>query len=168
MRARAIGLLGPLALWAAATAQVAVAQAAPPARVASSVRRVFGAAAVIDSVRADSATVLRVSHGGTLDGFAVVRNVKGKDQPITFLVAVGPDGLLRDVHILVYREPYGGEIAYEPWRKQFRGKGPDAPLAVGKDIRGISGATISVNAVTLAVRRAVADFARWRERGLLQ
>lgn len=168
MRIRAIGLLVPLALWVAATARVAAAQAAPPAKVIGSVRRVFGPDALIDSVRADSATVLRISHGGTLNGFAVVRNVKGKDQPITFLVAVSPDGLLRDVDILVYREPYGGEIAYEPWRRQFRGKGPDAPLAVGKDIRGISGATISVNAVTLAVRRTVADFARWRERGLLR
>jgi Na+-translocating ferredoxin:NAD+ oxidoreductase RnfG subunit len=168
MRVGAIGLAVPLALWAHAAARVAVAQTAPPARVAMSVRRVFGADALIDSVRADSATLLRISHGSTVNGFAVVRNVKGKDQPITFLVAVGPDGRLRDVDILVYREPYGGEIAYEAWRKQFRGKGPDAPLAVGKDIRGISGATISVNAVTLAVRRAVADFARWQARGLLR
>lgn len=168
MRLRPIRHAVRLVLLAHAAAQLAVAQTPSSPTVALSVRRIFGAGAMTDSVTADSATVLRVSHGSRLDGFAVVRNVKGKDQPITFLVAVGPDGRLRDVDILVYREPYGGEIAYEAWRKQFRGKGPDAPLAVGKDIRGISGATISVNAVTLAVRRAVADFARWRERGLLR
>ena len=144
------------------------AQAAPPAKVAASVRRVFGPAARIDTLAVDSAAVLRVSRADTLLGFAQVRNVKGKDQPITYLVAVDPAGRLRDVDILVYREPYGGEVAYEPWRRQFRGKGPDAPLAVGRDIQGISGATISVNAVTAGVRRAVAAFAAWRGRGLLR
>lgn len=168
MRLRTLRLVLPLAVSAHAAARLGAAQTAPPAKVALSIRRVFGPDARIDSLKADSASVLRISHGGALDGFAVVRNVKGKDQPITFLVAVGSDGLLRDVDILVYREPYGGEVAYEPWRKQFRGKGPDAPLAVGKDIRGISGATISVNAVTLAVRRTLADFAHWRDRGLLK
>ncbi|MBA2628329.1 MAG: FMN-binding protein, partial [Gemmatimonadales bacterium] len=61
-----------------------------------------------------------------------------------------------------------GEVAYEAWRRQFRGKAPDAPLAVGRDIQGISGATISVNAVTTAVRRTMGDFSRWRQRGLLR
>jgi Na+-translocating ferredoxin:NAD+ oxidoreductase RnfG subunit len=132
------------------------------------VRRVFGTATRIDSVALDSATVLRISRADTVVGFAQVRNVKGKDQPITFLVAVDPAGRLRDVDILVYREPYGGEVAYEAWRKQFRGKGPDAPLVVGRDIQGISGATISVNAVTAGVRRAVADFAAWHGSGRLR
>jgi len=144
------------------------AQAAPPAKVTASVRRVFGTATRIDSVALDSATVLRISRADTVVGFAQVRNVKGKDQPITFLVAVDPAGRLRDVDILVYREPYGGEVAYEAWRKQFRGKGPDAPLVVGRDIQGISGATISVNAVTAGVRRAVADFAAWHGSGRLR
>src|SRR2546427_6382509 len=48
--------------------------------------------------------------------------------------------------ILVYREPYGGEVAYEPWRRQFRGKSTGDSLRVGKEIRSISGATISVHA----------------------
>lgn len=146
----------------------ATAQAAPPARVAESVRRVFGTGTLTDTLTLDSAAVLRVSRAGTLLGFAQVRNVRGKDQPITYLVAVDPGGRLRDVDILVYREPYGGEVAYEAWRRQFRGKGPDAPLRVGRDVQGISGATISVNAVTTGIGRALADFAGWRGRGLLR
>lgn len=162
MRSRA------LVLGLAVAAPCLAAQTAPPTKVAESVRRVFGAAARIDTVALDSAAVLRISRADTLLGFAQVRNVKGKDQPITFLVAVDPAGRLRDVDILVYREPYGGEVAYEPWRRQFRGKGADSPLIVGRDIQGISGATISVNAVTSGVRRAVAAFAAWRGRGLLR
>jgi Na+-translocating ferredoxin:NAD+ oxidoreductase RnfG subunit len=94
--------------------------------------------------------------------------VIGKDQPITFLVAIDPDDQLRDVDVLVYREPYGGEVAYEAWRRQFRGKTAEAPLQVGQDIRSISGATISVNSVTSGVRQALADLTAWRRAGRLK
>jgi Na+-translocating ferredoxin:NAD+ oxidoreductase RnfG subunit len=122
----------------------------------------------VDTVHVDSADVYRVSRDGALLGFAQVRNVKGKDQPITYLVATDSADALRDVDILVYREPYGGEVAYEPWRKQFRGKTAGAPLQVGKDIRNISGATISVNAVTRGVRLALAELAGWHAEGRLR
>ena len=92
----------------------------------------------------------------------------GKEQPITFLVAMDSADALRDVDILVYREPYGGEVAYEPWRKQFRGKSATAPLVVGKDIRNISGATISSHSVTLGVRQALAQLTAWHAAGKLK
>ena len=112
--------------------------------------------------------MLRISRDSTLLGFAQVRNVKGKDQPITFLVAVDGHDALKDIDVLVYREPYGGEVAYEPWRKQFRGKTTTAPLIVGKDIKNISGATISSHSVTLGIRKALADFTAWRAEGKLR
>jgi Na+-translocating ferredoxin:NAD+ oxidoreductase RnfG subunit len=139
----------------------------PARKLAASLARVYGAAAAADTVLVDGAAVYRVHQGGVLLGYARVLDVKGKDQPITFLVATDSGLVLKDVDILVYREPYGGEVAYEAWRRQFRGKAPDAPLEVGRDIRSISGATISVNAVTAGVRRAVADFAAWRREGKL-
>jgi Na+-translocating ferredoxin:NAD+ oxidoreductase RnfG subunit len=116
----------------------------------------------------DSAVVLRVTRAGALLGFAQVSNVIGKERPITFLVAVDSTGRLRDVDILVYREPYGGEVAYGAWRRQFRGKAAGDSLRVGREIRSISGATISVHAVTLGIRRLLADMARWRAEGILQ
>ncbi len=92
----------------------------------------------------------------------------GKEQPITFLVAIDLADRLKDVDILVYREPYGGEVAYESWRRQFRGRGTDAPLVPGRDIRSISGATISVNAVTAGIRRALRDLVQWHATGVLR
>jgi Na+-translocating ferredoxin:NAD+ oxidoreductase RnfG subunit len=59
-------------------------------------------------------------------------------------------------------------VAYEAWRKQFRGKTSAAPLQVGKDIRNVSGATISANAVTRGVRRTVADLTAWHAAGKLK
>ncbi|MFL5402267.1 MAG: FMN-binding protein [Gemmatimonadales bacterium] len=149
-------------------ASAGLGQSAPPAKVAKSVERIFGKGTRVDTLKVDTASVLRISKAGTLLGFARVRNVKGKEQPITFLVAIDPADALRDVDILVYREPQGGEVAYEPWRKQFRGKTAAAPLQVGKDIRNISGATISSNSVTLAVRQTLAELTAWHAAGKIK
>ena len=141
---------------------------APPAKIEASVRRTFGTGARATALAVGGDTVLRVTRADSLLGFAVVRAVKGKDQPITFLVAIDPTDHLKDVDILVYREPYGGEVAYESWRRQFRGKSAQDTLDVGRQIRSISGATISVNAVTLGVRRALADLTTWHHQRAIQ
>ena len=143
-------------------------QAPPPTKVAASIVRLFGPHARVDTLHVDSAAVLRISAGDSLLGFAQVGSVIGKDRPITFLVAIDPANRLKDVDILVYREPYGGEVAYEAWRKQFRGKAAADPLQVGRDIRSISGATISVHAVTVGVRRMLAELTAWHESGAIR
>ena len=142
--------------------------APPPARLSASIARVFGPGTLVDTLRVNTSAVLRVSRADSLLGFAQVGNVLGKDQPITFLVAIDPADRLKDVDILVYREPYGGEVAYEPWRRQFRGKTAADSLRVGREIRSISGATISVHAVTLGVRRLLADLTAWHQRGAIR
>jgi Na+-translocating ferredoxin:NAD+ oxidoreductase RnfG subunit len=141
---------------------------APPAKVAASVRRTFGPGATAMPLPLGADTVLRIARSDTLLGFALVRAVRGKDQPITFLVATDTADRLKDIDILVYREPYGGEVAYEAWRRQFRGKSAQDTLEVGRQIRSISGATISVNAVTLGVRRALRDLTTWHKDGVIK
>jgi hypothetical protein len=143
-------------------------QSAPSGKVAKSVERIFGSGVLVDTLKVDTVSVLRVSRGGALLGFAQVKNVKGKDQPITFLVAIDSVNALKDVDVLVYREPQGGEVAYEPWRKQFRGKTTAAPLVVGKDIRNVSGATISSHSVTLGVRQTLAELTAWHLGGKIR
>src|SRR6266571_2129799 len=97
-----------------ATSATTPMRASPPARLAASIARVFGPGTRVDTLLVDTVRVLRVSRADSLLGFAGVGNVLGKDQPITFLVAIDPADRLKDVDILVYREPYGGEVAYEP------------------------------------------------------
>jgi Na+-translocating ferredoxin:NAD+ oxidoreductase RnfG subunit len=162
MRAVTVLLLWPLVV------SVLSAQAAPADKLAKSITHIYGPGVQVDSVRVDSTTVLRISQGGSLRGFAEVRNVKGKDQPITHLVAIDSADRLKDIDILVYREPHGGEVAYDSWRKQFRGKTISAPLQVDKDIRNISGATISSNAVTRSVRQALTELTAWHRAGKLK
>jgi Na+-translocating ferredoxin:NAD+ oxidoreductase RnfG subunit len=91
-------------------------------------------------------------------GWFIVDRVVGKHEFITFAVALTPQGVVRDVEILEYRETYGGEVRNANWRQQFVGKRPGSPLELGKDIRNISGATLSSRHVTDGVRRLVATF----------
>ncbi len=106
----------------------------------------------------DSLEVYECRLGHETVGFGIVDAVKGKMQLITYLVALTPDGAVKDVDVLAYRESYGGEIRYESFRKQFQQKTRRDKLQVGKDIRNISGATISAHALTDGVRKLVMAF----------
>src|SRR3989442_919251 len=59
-------------------------------------------------------------------------------------------------------------LGHQPWRRQFRGKTADDSLRVGKEIRSISGATISVHAVTLGVRRMLGQLTAWHQSGAIR
>jgi len=106
--------------------------------------------------------VMEASQGGKLLGWVVMDNVVGKFELITYAVAVGMDGAIRQVEILSYRESHGAEVRLPAWRQQFVGKGTQSPLSVGQDIANISGATLSCSHVTDGVRRiaAMAEMAR--------
>lgn len=93
--------------------------------------------------------------GGAIVGRAVVVEEVGKHRPITFLVATGPEGRVRRVEVLVYRESRGGEIRQERFLRQYAGKRRGDPLRPDREVRGITGATLSVRATTRAVRKAL-------------
>ena len=82
----------------------------------------------------------------------------GKHEFITYAVALNPDGAVRGVEILDYRETFGGEIRNPKWRQQFVGKRPGAALKLDQDIRNISGATLSCRHVSDGVRRLLVTY----------
>jgi len=89
---------------------------------------------------------------GRLVGSAVVDHVIGRTEYITWLLVLDPHGQVRNVAVMSYREPIGGEIRSERWRAQFLGKNLDDPLRLRRDISNIAGATLSCRAVTQRVR----------------
>lgn len=93
-------------------------------------------------------------------GWFLADQVYGKHELIAYAVALDPKGTIRQVEILSYREAYGGDVRLAGWRAQFVGKHPGDPLAVGEDIRNISGATISCNHVTDGIRRLLATWSQ--------
>lgn len=90
--------------------------------------------------------------GGPLGWFAVDQ-VIGKSELITYSVAFHADGGVSSVEILDYREAHGGEVRLAGWRRQFAGKTTADPVDLNKDIKNISGATLSCRHVTEGVQR---------------
>lgn len=96
-----------------------------------------------------------VRVGAELLGRIFLLDVVGQSQPISFAIAVKPDGEVHDVQVLVYREAHGDEIRDRRFRRQFTGKKVRDSLVFGKDIEAVSGATISSRAATFAVKKAL-------------
>jgi Na+-translocating ferredoxin:NAD+ oxidoreductase RnfG subunit len=91
-----------------------------------------------------------------VEGYAVICEEVGKHRPITFIVAADRDGKVRDVAIMMYRESRGGEVRYPGFTKQFLGKGLADPIKHRRDIRNVTGATMSSRALARGVRKALA------------
>ena len=85
--------------------------------------------------------------------YAILDNVKGKTMPITFLTIFDKNKKIKDISIIKYREPYGGEIGSKKWLKQFDAYNDSSNYKVGKEISAISGATISVHSISKGIRK---------------
>ena len=104
----------------------------------------------------ESYRITTITRADTVAGFVVVVEEIGKHRPITFAVGVRPDGKLHDMAVLAYREAYGGEIKDRRFLAQYHDKGLGDPLLPYRDVRNISGATLSVQATGRAARKAIA------------
>ncbi len=93
---------------------------------------------------------------GDVIGYAVVCEEIGKHRAITFIVGTTPDARVRDVAVMAYREPIGDEVRYRGFLDQFKGKSLDDPIMPYRDISNISGATLSVRALSRGVRKGLA------------
>ncbi len=78
----------------------------------------------------------------------------GKDQPITTGFIVN-QGKLEKVKILVFRESRGYEVRYPSFTDQFNQAGLTNNMGLDRNIDGISGATLSVRAVSKLSRLAL-------------
>jgi thiamine biosynthesis lipoprotein ApbE len=93
---------------------------------------------------------------GKVAGYAIITEEVGKFHPYTFIVSVSPEGEIRDIAILVYRESRGAEIAHKRFLHQFKGKSLKSPLRINRDIINITGATMSVVTMCTGVKKVLA------------
>ena len=77
----------------------------------------------------------------------------GKHEFIDYIVALTPEGKVKQIEILEYRESWGYEVRREGWRKQFAGKDSTSKLKLNDGIHNISGATLSCRGITRGVKR---------------
>jgi len=82
--------------------------------------------------------------------------VIGKEDFITYAVAIDAHGRLSAPEVLAYRESHGGEIRTAAWLQQFAGREGLGQLRVQTDIKNIAGATLSCQHLTEGVRWLVA------------
>jgi Na+-translocating ferredoxin:NAD+ oxidoreductase RnfG subunit len=106
------------------------------------------------SVRNRQLKAWRASTGG----WFIVDEVVGKHEFIPYAVALSEEGAVKGIEILEYREAYGGQIRDENWRKQFAGKQAGTRLRLDKEVRNISGATLSCKHITDGVNRLLATY----------
>jgi hypothetical protein len=78
----------------------------------------------------------------------------GKDQLITTGVVVNA-GVIETIQVLVFRESRGWEVRYPFFTGQFIGARIDSRMRLDRSIDGISGATLSVDALKRQARLAL-------------
>lgn len=109
-------------------------------------------------VRGEVQPVWRAQANGQTLGWFFRDEVIGKHEFITYAVALTPEGAVKGIEILDYRETHGSQIQHPRWRAQFVGKQAGAPLKLDEDIQNISGATLSCRNVANGVKRILATY----------
>jgi hypothetical protein len=92
---------------------------------------------------------------GAVRGWAYLDTHRVRTLPETLMVVLDADGTVRRVEVVTFREP----LEYMPrkgWYEQYEGQELDDDLALKRDIRPVTGATLTARATTEAVRRALA------------
>ncbi|MDR4499118.1 MAG: FAD:protein FMN transferase [Candidatus Scalindua sp.] len=104
----------------------------------------------------DSFIVYFGIKSGKVEGYAIITEEVGKFHPYTFIVSANPEGKIRHIAVLVYRESRGSEIMNKRFLHQFKGKSLKNPIRINRDIINITGATMSVVTMCTGVKKVLA------------
>lgn len=90
-------------------------------------------------------------------GYAFFQTHIVRTMPETLMVVVHPDGRIKFVEMLAFNEPQD-YLPPKRWFQLFLDRKSDGSLWVKRDIRNVTGATLTTQAVTEAVRRVLAIY----------
>ena len=93
----------------------------------------------------------KIFYEDNLLGYFYYGKALGKVDDFDYLVVFDDHMILKKIKILAYREDYGGEISSKRWLKQFIGLTNHNRIEYSKDIKAISGATISARSMTNSI-----------------
>jgi electron transport complex protein RnfG len=110
--------------------------------------------------------IYEAKNGEKTLGYAIIDTHTLRTKTETVMFVINPDGSLRQTEILAFFEPQDYQ-AGENWIELFEGKTLDDTLKIGKDIPNITGATITANSLSQAIRRILAVFKVASEQGQL-
>jgi hypothetical protein len=100
-------------------------------------------------------TLFVARSGDAVTGRAILDTHTVRTMPESVLTVVEPDGRLRMALVLQFGEP-PDYLPREGWLKALAGRALDDELWPGKGVRRVTGATLTVQALTEAVRRSLA------------
>lgn len=103
--------------------------------------------------------IFEAHAGGKKLGWLIVDQVIGKSEAITYALALDTTGAVVSLEVLEYRESHGGEVRMPAWRKQFVGKTAGEAATLNREIKIISGATLSCRHLTEGVQRLLRLYA---------
>ncbi len=164
MRIAPIGLLGVLLVSGTATARAADVYLEPEAFLdqafdgdppESSVIWLSGSTRdVVEEILGHDYRGARVRYWREGSRTAWILEEIGKHEPITTGLIVA-DGELTRIQVLIYRESRGWEVRHDFFTEQFEGARLVDEYRLDRPIDGISGATLSVRALTRLARVAL-------------
>lgn len=97
--------------------------------------------------------------------FAVPLQQPGQHRYIDLMYGIDADGTVHRIDVMVYREPYGGEVRDRRFLRQFRDRSlGSSEFRVNLDVVHVVGATISSQSVARGTRKVLAILHR---RGLI-
>ena len=106
----------------------------------------------------------RIRYCSADEGTAWILDEIGKTEPITSGIVVN-NGKVHGVRVLVFRESRGGEVHREAFVRQYDDAALDDRGRLDRGVDGITGATMSVDAVSRQVRLALLLDRLAREKG---
>lgn len=109
----------------------------------------------------------KILINNNLAGYFYYGQAPTKVDVFDYVVIFDKDLIIKKIKILAYREDYGGEISSKRWLKQFNDLSKDDTVTYRKNIKGISGATISARSMTIAVNNLLQSLAIIQNRNQL-
>ncbi len=97
---------------------------------------------------------LRIRYWRDGNRTAWILEAIGKVKPITTGFLIEDDYMLQ-MRVLIYRESHGWEVRYPFFTNQFKGLELHTDSKLSQNVDGISGATLSVNALTRLAQLAL-------------
>lgn len=96
-------------------------------------------------------------RGDELLGYSIIDTHTVRTQTETVMITINPDGTVRRVDVLAFFEPLD-YYPSEKWINLFKMARLTSSLWIGRGIPNMTGATLTSNAITNAVRRSLALF----------
>lgn len=100
-------------------------------------------------------------------GFLFIEDAMGRFHDFKYCIFINEDLSVKLVRVLEYNEEFGVEITNKRWLKQFIDRSPQNPVTFGKNIDGISGATISGSSITKSINEVLQKVKKLRENQLI-